>query len=137
MSKDEFSQEMRPFKKFILWLILVFIVGTVIVFILRRSVNAVDKGISRYEEFQDIYNSCKKIDTDICNMHSLEGSDPMFQQFSKAQRINALQTNLNRWIEEYNAKSKTWTRSMWKGKSLPTTLSIEDFNCYQKSKQAP
>jgi len=55
----------------------------------------------------------------------------MFQKgFSKSERINAIRQNMNRWIEEYNAKSRMITRSAWKSGSLPYQLSTSDFSCY-------
>ena len=62
-------------------------------------------------------------------MKDVPETDPMFSQFSKAQRILSLRTSLNRWIEDYNAKSKMWGRSLWKSNSLPYQLSNQEFNC--------
>jgi hypothetical protein len=62
-------------------------------------------------------------------MKDLPDDDVMFEQFSKAQRINTIQTNLNRWVETYNAKSKMWGRSLWKSNELPYQLTNEQFNC--------
>ena len=94
-----------------------------------RESTRIDTAVQNYEEFQEIYNTCAKINTDICNMKDIPETDPMFSQFSKAQRILALRTNLNRWIEDYNAKSKMWGRSLWKSNSLPYQLSNQEFNC--------
>ena len=91
-----------------------------------------DNAFENYEEFQTLYNTCTKLNTDICNMRGLDGNDVMFQQFSKAQRINTLKTQLNRWVEDYNAKSKMWNRSLWKSKTLPYQLSVDDFPCYNQ-----
>lgn len=93
--------------------------------------NVTDNAFSSYEEFQEIDNTCNKLNTDLCNMRNLSEKDAMFQQFSKAQRINTIKTQLNRWVEDYNAKSKMWNKSMWKSKALPYQLSVTDFNCYQ------
>jgi hypothetical protein len=82
-----------------------------------------------YEEYQEIYNTCVKLNTDLCNMKDLPDDDVMFEQFSKAQRINTIQTNLNRWVETYNAKSKMWGRSLWKSNELPYQLTNQQFNC--------
>lgn len=90
----------------------------------------VDDALINYEQFQDIYNTCSKINTDLCNMNALDESDKMFEQFSKNQRINTLKTQLNRWVEDYNAKSKMFNRGMWKSSALPYQLSVNQFNCY-------
>ena len=89
-----------------------------------------DNAVVNYEEFQNIYNTCQKLNTDLCNMKDLPEDDKMFEQFSKAQRVNTLKTQLNRWIEEYNAKSNQWNRSIWKSKDLPYELNVNQFNCY-------
>ncbi len=90
----------------------------------------IDDATQVYEEFQEIYNTCTKINTDLCNMRIAPENDKMFEQFSKNQRILTLQTNLNRWVQEYDAKSKMWGRSLWKSNRLPYELSVDDFNCY-------
>lgn len=100
-------------------------------FCTNRAVSVVDTGIVRYEEFYEIKQTTDKINADLCQMRSIPDSDPMFIQFSKAQRINALQSQLNRWIEEYNAKSKMINRSLWKSTTLPYQLSNKEFTCYQ------
>lgn len=90
----------------------------------------IDDAVSVYEEFQEIYNTCDRINTDLCNMRATNENDKMFEQFSKSQRILTLQTSLNRWVNEYNAKSKMWGRALWKSKKLPFELSLETFDCY-------
>lgn len=89
-----------------------------------------DNIIVNYEQYQDIYNTCKKLNTDLCNMRSTPETDKMFEQFSKAQRILALKTQLNKWVEDYNAKSKMITRNLWKSSELPYQLDVNQFNCY-------
>lgn len=85
-----------------------------------------------YEEFQSLYNTCTKINTDLGNMQAIPVNDKMFEQFSKAQRINTLKTNMNRWVVEYNTKSKTFGRVLWKSNSLPYELNVTDFSNYNK-----
>jgi hypothetical protein len=89
-----------------------------------------DNAFVRYEEYQEIYNTCQQVNTDIGIIKALPESDKMFEQFSKAQRIAALQSKLNRWVEEYNAKSKMWNRSLWKSSTLPYQLSVNQFSNY-------
>ena len=81
--------------------------------ICSKSVEAthVQDSVQNYEQFQELYNTCKKLNKDLCNMKSLPEDDKMFEQFSKAQRVLAIETNLNRWVEEYNAKSNMWGRN--------------------------
>jgi hypothetical protein len=127
----EYSEEARFFKRIIYWVIGLSIVLSVGGFIVHkmREATKIDTAVQNYEEYQEIYNTCVKINMDICNMKDVPETDPMFSQFSKAQRILTLRTNLNRWIEEYNAKSKMWGRALWKSSSLPYQLSNQEFNC--------
>jgi len=128
---NEYREEERFFKRMVYWVIGLVIVLSVGGFIIHkfREATRVDTAVQNYEEYQEIYNTCVKINMDICNMKDVPETDPMFSQFSKAQRILALRTNLNRWIEEYNAKSKMWGRALWKSNTLPYQLSNQEFNC--------
>jgi hypothetical protein len=102
-------------------------------FIVNKSCSVADQAIDaapvRYEEYQEIYNTCEKISQDICNLKDVPATDPMFTQFSKEQRLLALRTNLNRWVNEYNGKSKMITRSLFKSGSLPYQLDTKQFSC--------
>jgi hypothetical protein len=125
------NEEVRFIKRIIYWVIglsIVLSTGGYIVHKMREATR-IDTAVQNYEEFQEIYNTCTKLNTDLCNMKDVPEDDPMFDQFSKAQRILTLRTNLNKWIEEYNAKSKMWGRSLWKSSSLPYQLSNQEFNC--------
>ena len=128
---SEYNQEVRFLKRIVYWVIGLSILLSIGGFVIykMREVTRIDTAVQNYEEFQEIYNTCTKINTDICNMKDVPETDPMFSQFSKAQRILSLRTSLNRWIEEYNAKSKMWGRSLWKSNSLPYQLSNQEFNC--------
>jgi len=123
-------EEIKDVKKFILWIVGVCIVISIIGFIMTLAVKTTDKAFIRYEEYQEMYNACTKLNTDLCRMKEIAEDDVMFAQFSKAQRVLAIQTQLNRWIEEYNAKSKMWNRALWKSNELPYQLSVEKFSCY-------
>lgn len=125
------NEDFRFLKRIIYWVIGLSIVLSIGGFIVHkmREATRIDTAVQNYEEFQEIYNTCTKLNTDICNMKDVPETDPMFSQFSKAQRILSLRTSLNRWIEEYNAKSKMWGRSLWKSNSLPYQLSNQEFNC--------
>jgi len=125
------KEEVRFLKRIVYWVIGLSIVLSIGGFIVHkvREATRIDTAVQNYEEFQEIYNTCTKINTDLCNMKDVPETDPMFSQFSKAQRILTLRINLNRWIEEYNAKSKMWGRSLWKSNSLPYQLSNQEFNC--------
>lgn len=90
----------------------------------------VDDATIVYEEFQNVFNTCKKINADLGVLKEADAKDPMFDQFSKSQQIYTKKTQLNRWMEEYNAKSKMWGRSLWKSQTLPYQLTANDFSNY-------
>lgn len=83
-----------------------------------------------YEEFQEIYNTCQKIDHDLAAIKSIPDDDKMFAMMSKNAMVNGKRQQMNRWVEEYNAKSKMWNRSLWKSGKLPYQLSTSDFQNY-------
>jgi len=124
--------EIKIFKNLYLWLIVIVVGLSIGGYLLNRASEAahVKDAVIVYEEYQEIYNTCSKLNTDLCNMKSLPENDVMFEQFSKAQRVNTIKTQLNKWVEDYNAKSKMWGRSLWKSSSLPYELNVNDFNCY-------
>lgn len=124
--------EIKIFKNLYLWLIVIVVGLSIGGWALTRVSKAThaEDAVIVYEEYQEIYNTCSKLNTDLCNMKSLDEKDVMFEQFSKAQRVNTIKTQLNKWVEDYNAKSKMWGRSLWKSGSLPYQLNVNDFNCY-------
>ena len=124
-------EEIKLFKKTIYWIIglsVLLSLGALGVRSCKKATH-IENAVLRYEEYQDMYNTCVKINTDLCNMKDIDENDVMFEQFSKAQRILQLKTSLNRWVEEYNAKSKMFGRSLWKSSSLPYQLNVNQFNC--------
>lgn len=126
------QEEIKIFKNLYLWLIAIVLVLSIGGYLWNRASEAahVKDAVIVYEEYQEIYNTCQKLNTDLCNMKSLDEKDVMFEQFSKAQRVNTIKTQLNKWVEDYNAKSKMWGRSLWKSSALPYELNVNDFNCY-------
>lgn len=92
----------------------------------------IDDATIVYEEYQEIFNTCSKLNTDLGNMQSLPETDKMFEQFSKTQRVNTIKTQLNHWVEVYNSKSKMWGRSLWKSNELPYQLDVNQFSNYNK-----
>lgn len=132
---SEFSNEMNFLSKWYLKLlagviVLLFLAGAVS-FFGRRSVQILDTAVIRYEEFQEIYNTTRALNQKLCNLRAITDADPMFKDISKSAQVVGLQNNLTRWIEEYNAKSRMWNRSLWKSQSLPYELNVADFPCHQ------
>jgi hypothetical protein len=128
---EDYKKEISFAKKTIYWIIGLSLLTSVIGLVLTKTKEAthIEDAVQNYEQFQEIYNTCVKINTDLCNYKDLPEDDVMFEQFSKAQRILAIKTQLNRWVEDYNAKSKMWGRSLWKSNALPYQLSTQEFNC--------
>jgi hypothetical protein len=128
---ENLKNEITLGKKLVYWIVGIIIVLSVLGFWLNkvRQATHLDDAVQNYEQYQEIYNTCTKLNTDLCNMRALPEIDKMFDQFSKAQRILTLQTNLNRWVEDYNSKSKMVGRRLWKSRELPYQLSVNQFNC--------
>ncbi len=116
-------------KSWVIWLIVVLFLASGASWFFSRTVQTVDTGLVRYQEFQEIYNTTTKINTDLCNLKKVDEKDIMFKDFSKAQIILANQNNLNRWIAEYNAKSSLINFNVWKSTTLPYSLSQQQFDC--------
>lgn len=124
--------ELKDTKKIILWFIGVILFVSSIIWIFSRSTNIVDNAIIGYEEFQEIYNTCEKLNTDLAIIQQTPETDKQFEQFTKYQRINSIKQNLNRWVQDYNAKSKMWNRALWKSNTLPYQLNVTQFDNYNK-----
>lgn len=128
---EEFKEELNFGKKIVYWIIGICLLMSIIGFVWNKTKQAthIDDAVQNYEQFQEIYNTCSKLNTDLCNMKSLDEKDVMFEQFSKAQRINTIKTQLNRWVEDYNAKSLMFGRALWKSSKLPYQLTNQEFSC--------
>lgn len=122
-------EEIRIFKNLYLWLILVILIVSGIAWFSTRTIEVVDTGLIRYQEFQEIYNTINQINQNVCNIKQINESDKMFKDFTKSQQILALQNQANRWIGEYNAKSNLINFNIWKSESLPKTLNVNQFDC--------
>lgn len=128
----EFRDEESFIKRNLIWVVgLLFIVGAV-GFLLTRSVRIAENAVLNYEEFQEIYNTCSKINTDLSTIRSVDEKDQMFAQFSKQAMIAQKKQLLSRWVEEYNAKSRMWNRSLWKSGKLPYQLNVMDFDNFTR-----
>lgn len=96
----------------------------------RHVTNSMENAVVSYDEYQDIYATCTKLNEDLGVIKETPDSDPQFDQFSKAQRINQIKMNLNRWINEYNSKSKHIDKKWWKSDELPYKLETNQFTNY-------
>lgn len=133
-----YEEETRSVKGLIVWFVaLCFIISGFIWLIERPAKIAekvIDDSLVSYEEFQEIYNTCQKLDADLATVGSIDEHDKMFDSFSKASLIAAKRQQMTRWIGEYNAKSKMWNRAIWKSNALPYQLSTSNFPHYGDSK---
>lgn len=96
----------------------------------KHVTNSMENAVTSYDEYQNIYATCNQLNADLGVIQSTPDNDKQFSQFSKSQRINAIKSNLNRWIEEYNAKSKHIDKKWWKSSELPYQLSSNQFSNY-------
>lgn len=92
--------------------------------------NSMKNAVITYDEYQDIYATCVQLNLDLGVIKDTPESDSQFSQFSKQQRINTLKQQLNRWINEYNAKSKHIDKKWWKSSALPYELTTTLFSNY-------
>lgn len=83
--------------------------------------------ISSYEEYEDMYATCEKISQDICVLE--KSNVDATTGFSKSERLLNYENNMNRWINEYNSKSRQKHKNLWKSSDLPYKLNRSDFNC--------
>jgi len=97
-----------------------------------HALKSAQDAVVNYDNYQDTYNTCVKLNQDLAIVQNTPDNDKQFEQFSKAQRINAIKTNLNRWVEDYNSKSKQIDKNLWKSAALPYQLSVNDFSNYNK-----
>lgn len=129
-----YDEETRYGKRLILWLVGLILVLGAAGWIIERATKPVetiiDNAIPNYEDFQEIYNTCQKINGDLGTIRGIGEDDRYFASFSKASMIAAKRQQMTRWVEEYNAKSKMWNRALWKSSKLPYQLSTNDFSNY-------
>ena len=103
---NELKDEISFGKKIFYWILALCLISSIAGFIWTKTKEAthIEDAVQNYEQFQEIYNTCVKLNTDLCNYKDVPENDVMFEQFSKAQRILAIKTQLNSWVEDYNAK---------------------------------
>lgn len=96
----------------------------------KHVTNSMENAVISYDEYQDIFATCEQINSDLGVVKETPETDTQFSQFSKQQRINAMKQQLNRWINEYNAKSKHIDKKWWKSSELPYSLQTNQFSNY-------
>lgn len=96
----------------------------------KHITNSMENAVISYDEYENMYATCKQLNSDLGVIKDTPNKDAQFVQFSKAQRINALKQQLNRWIGEYNAKSKHIDKKWWKSSDLPYSLTSSQFSNY-------
>ena len=92
---EDYKDEISFAKKTIYWIIGLSLLTSVVGLVLTKTKEAthIEDAVQNYEQFQEIYNTCVKLNTDLCNYEDLPENDVMFEQFSKAQRILAINKN--------------------------------------------
>ena len=110
-----------------------FILVAVVLGITGKVVGVFDKVtnsthiISSYEEYEDMYAACEKISQDICVLEKSDVSETA--GFNKSERLLSYENKMNRWINEYNSKSRQIHKNLWKSSDLPHKLIRSDFTC--------
>lgn len=135
MYRSDYDKETRNevnfFKKNLIWIVAFMMLISGVAWFFSRSAKVAEDAFVKYEEFQEIYNTCAKLNEDLATIRSLPETDKMFSQFSKEALLANKKQQMTRWVEEYNAKSKMWNRSIWKSSSLPYQLSVNNFENYR------
>lgn len=98
----------------------------------HHVVKSIDNAVVNYDNFQETYNTCVKLNTDLGILMETPDEDKQFQDFTKFQRINALKMNLIKNVEDYNARSREIDKNLWKSSALPCQLSVHDFSNFDK-----
>jgi len=132
----EYKNEVSFFRKHLVWIVLFFMVLSTVGWMVHKATNVadsvIDNALINYEQFQEVYNTCSKLNSDLATIRTVPDSDKMFDSFSKQAMIANKKQQLGRWVEDYNAKSKMWNRSLWKSSSLPYQLNVNDFSNYNQ-----
>ena len=127
---------MKTFGKIMMVLLIVVVLSVVGFFVKSCSIaekhvtDSMKNAVISYDEYQDIYATCTQLNSDLGIIKDTPETDSQFSQFSKPQRVNAIKQNLNRWINEYNAKSKHIDKKWWKSSELPYQLTTNQFTNY-------
>lgn len=124
------NKEIQFGKSAVWWVLGVIAIVSVAGWFLLGSGRVVKQAFIDYEEFETIYNTCTQIDEKLQNLRAIPETDKAFEQFSKAQQVTALKSSMTKWVNDYNAKSKLWHRSMWKSNKLPYQLNVNDYPGY-------
>jgi hypothetical protein len=98
---EDLKEVTRFGKKIIYWIIGVSIILSVVGLGVRSCKKAthLENAVLVYEEFQEIYNTCSKLNTDLCNMRSLPDNDKMFEQFNLFDvRIRPIANDIKQYI---------------------------------------
>lgn len=126
-------EETRFAKRMTLWVVLLIVAVSAGAWLVSRVASTADRAVLRYEEFQEIYNTCQKINTDLGTIRAVPEDDRMFASFSKAAMVAQKKQQMSRWVEEYNAKSRMWNRALWKSAALPYDLNVNSFSNFQEA----
>lgn len=135
---SEYHDEISFVKRKIVWVVVFIVLLSGAIWLISKPAEladqVIDNALINYEEFQEIYNTCQKINTDLGTIRAVPEDDRMFASFSKAAVVAGKKQQLSRWVEEYNGKSKMWNRSLWKSNALPYQLNVNDFSNFKEIK---
>ena len=76
------QDEVKVIKNLYLWIIAVVLVLSIGGWVLTRASKAThaEDAVIVYEEYQEIYNTCSKLNTDLCNMKELDEKDSVIRK---------------------------------------------------------
>lgn len=93
---DLLHEDVNFIKKSIFLFTLFLMVVSGVLWFFTRSTRIIEDAFIKYEDFQEIYNTCFKINYDLDTIKSFPENDKMFSQFSKSAMIAAKKQQMTR-----------------------------------------
>lgn len=135
MFKSKYDEELKDQSNFvknvITWFVVFFLIMFSIIGFIYKTNNT---GLVSYQECEEMYSTCIKINADIGTLLTIDNNDKMFNEFSKQSMISLKKQQLSRWVEEYNTKSRIINKFIWKSNTLPYQLNVNNFTNFNSMK---
>lgn len=84
---------------------------------MNHAYKSAEDAVVNYDNYQEMYNTCEKLNTDLGIILATPNEDKQFEQFSKSQRINSIKQNLKGGRRPKDRTSSPHSRE-WTGKWL-------------------
>lgn len=127
------DQDEKKFGRFWIYIVILILI-TITIFgtfkFFSKPFQVIDKAtdpdhiITSYENFQDLYNSCKQVCIQITTLNTLPNGH-VSGNFTKEDRIIAESNRLAKLVEQYNSDSRKLNKNKWKNPNLPYQLTFK------------